>query len=124
MKFTPSIKRIIIREKRQQDEVPVTSPYEVSSKGKEGMPIPKPKKAKSMPSKAAIIVVRLVAPGEGTSANLMEVLGPKVTMLKKSYHSWKILEACIPPFDKEKVDKLELDRMVSKLFHILGQVVC
>ena len=34
----------------------------------------------------------------------------------------KILEAYIPPFDKEEVDKLELDWMVSKLFHILVQV--
>ena len=98
----------------------VTSPYEVSSKEKEAMPITEPKKTKSTPSEATIVVARLVAPGKGTSANLVTVLGPKVTMLRSAATTEKILEACIPPFDKEEVDKLELNRMVFKLFHILG----
>ena len=84
------------------------------------MPIPKPKKAKSTLSEAAIEVARPMAFEEGTSANPVAVLGPKVIMLRSAATTEKILEACIPPFDKEKVDKLELDRMVSKLIHILG----
>ena len=88
------------------------------------MPIPEPKKAKFMPSKAVIVVARPVALGKGTLVNPVPVLGPKVTMLRSVAIDEKILEACIPPFDKEEVDKLELDRMVSKLFHILGQVIC
>ena len=43
-------------------------------------------------------------------------------MLRNSATTEKILEACIPPFDKEEVDKLKLNRIVSKLFHIIGQV--
>ena len=64
-----------------------------------------------------------MALGEGTSANLVAALGPKVTMLKNSVIVEQILEACIPPFDKEEVDKLELDRIVSKLFYIIDQVI-
>ncbi|GFY94936.1 hypothetical protein Acr_10g0003210 [Actinidia rufa] len=45
----------------------------------------------------------------------------RVIMLRNAATAKKILEAYIPPFDKEEVDKLELDQMVSKLFHILGQ---
>ena len=122
MTSTQPTKGIIIREKRPRDDVPFTSPDEVSSKGKEVMPIPKPKKAKPMPSKTAIIATRPVAPREGTSTNPVATLGPKVTMLRNSSTANKILEACIPPFDKEEMDKLELDRMISKLFHIIGQV--
>ena len=67
------------------------------------------KKAKSTPSEVA----RPVAPREGIWANPVAALGPKVTMLRSAATTEKILKACIPPFDKEEVDKLELDRMVS-----------
>ncbi|GFZ09735.1 hypothetical protein Acr_21g0003340 [Actinidia rufa] len=52
---------------------------------------------------------------------LRPILLLKVTMLRSSATAEKLHEAVIPPFDKEEVDKLELDRMVSKLFHILSQ---
>ncbi|GFZ03495.1 hypothetical protein Acr_16g0001190 [Actinidia rufa] len=91
-------KGIIIREKHQRDE------------------------AKSMPNEAAIVAARPMAPREGTSVNPVAALGLRVTMLRSAATADKIPEACIPPFDKEKVDKLELNRMVSKLFHILGQL--
>ena len=64
----------------------------------------------------------MVDVGESTSTNPVVTLGPKVTMLRSSATAEKILEAVIPSFDMEEVDKLELDRMVSKLFHIIGQV--
>ena len=76
------------------------------------MPIPERKKAKSTPNEVATVVARSMALVEGILTTPMAALGPKVT-------AEKILEACIPPFDKE-VDKLELDRIVSKLFHILS----
>ncbi|GFZ18386.1 hypothetical protein Acr_27g0001250 [Actinidia rufa] len=84
------------------------------------------KKARSKTTaivEASIGVTRLVALRKGTSANLVAALGPKVTMLRSSTTVEKILEAIIRPFDKEEVDKLELDQMVSKFFHILGQAV-
>ena len=88
----------------------------MSYKGKEAMPIPEPKKAKPMPREMTIIATRPVAPREGTSVNHVAALEPKVTMLRNSAIIEKTLEACIPPFDKEEMDKLELDRMISKLF--------
>ena len=64
-----------------------------------------------------------VVPGEGTSANLVAALGLKVTILRSFATVEKLLEAVIPPFDKEKVEKLDLELVVFKLFHILGQVI-
>ena len=119
---TPPTKRINIREKCPIEDAPFTLPDKASSMGKEAMPIPEPNKAKPMPKETTIIATRPVAPREGTSVNPVAALGPKVTMLRNSSTAKKILEACIPPFDKEEVDKLELDRIVSKLFHIIGQV--
>ena len=115
-------KGIIIREKRSREDAPFTSLDEASSQGKKAMPIPEPKKGKPMPKETTIITMRPMAPGEGTLVNPMAALAPKVTLLKNSAIVEKILEACILPFYKEEVDKLELNRMVSKLFHIIGQV--
>ena len=64
-----------------------------------------------------------MVPGEGTSANPVAILGPKVTILRSSITVEKLFEAVIPPFDKEEVEKLEFNQVVSKLFHILGQVI-
>ncbi|GFZ09190.1 hypothetical protein Acr_20g0009980 [Actinidia rufa] len=48
---------------------------------------------------------------------------PKATMLRSSTTAEKLLESVIPPFDKEEVEKLDLDRVVSKFFHIIGQAI-
>ena len=81
----------------------------MSSKGKEAMPVPDCKKAKSTPNELVTVLARPAAPGESTSTNPMVALGPKFTMLRSAATVEKILEACIPPFNKEEV---------SKLFHI------
>ena len=59
---------------------------EMGSKGKEAMPLPEAKKkAKSTPREAAIMeITRPMALGEGTSANPVVALGPKVTMLRSA----------------------------------------
>ncbi|GFS38320.1 hypothetical protein Acr_00g0056790 [Actinidia rufa] len=67
-------------------------------------------------------VASKVATREDAFANLVVALGPKVTMLRSSATEKKILEAVIPSYDKVEMDKLELDKMVSKLFHILGEM--
>ena len=104
--------------------MPDISPSEAGSKGKEALPLPEAKKkARSMarPSEVAnMAVTRLVVPGEVTSANPIATLGPRVTILRCPATVEKLLEAVIPPFDKEEVEKLDLDRVVSKLFHILS----
>ncbi|GFY95337.1 hypothetical protein Acr_10g0007220 [Actinidia rufa] len=92
-------------------------------KGKEAMPIPEPKKAQATPNEVTIVAARPVAPREGTSVNPVAALGPRVNMFRSAATAKKILKTYIPQFDKEEVDKLELDWMVSKLFHILGQAV-
>ena len=61
--------------------------------------------------------------GEGTSANPVAALGPRAIMLRSSAMAKKLLKAVIPPFDKKEVEKLELDQVVSKFFHIIGQVI-
>ncbi|GFY97517.1 hypothetical protein Acr_12g0000580 [Actinidia rufa] len=104
---------------KARDEASLISLEDANSKGKEALPIPEPKKAKSKPNEAMIVV----APREGTSANPVAALGPQVTMQRSASTAKKILKACIPPIDKEEVDKLELDLMVFKLFHTLVQAV-
>ena len=126
VKSTPPTKGIVIREKCKRDDVPITSPQKASYKGKEAMSVPEHKKAKSksMPSELETVLARPASPGEGTSTNPMATLGPKVTILRSAALTKKILEAHITHFDKNEVDKLELDWMVSKFFHIFGQVIC
>ena len=44
-------------------------------------------------------------------------------MLENLAATEKLLEGVIPPFDREEVGKLDLDRAISKLFHGVGQVI-
>ena len=110
---TPDTKWIVIQEKCPRDEVPNVTSGKMSSKGKEVMPPPEAKKkARSMarPNEVAnMAVTRLVVPGEVTSANPIATLGPRVTILRCPATVEKLLEAVIPPFDKEEVEKLDLD---------------
>ena len=59
---------------------------------------------------------------EGTSVNPGTMLGPKASILRSPSVAEKILGGVIPPADKEKVDKLSLDQVVTKFFHVIGQV--
>ena len=79
------------------------------------MPSPDAKKAKSnkLASKETVWPKAL---GEGTLTKTGDVLGPGASMAEK------ILVGVILPADKEKVDKLSLDQVVTKFFHIVGQV--
>ena len=43
-------------------------------------------------------------------------------MLGSSSVVEKILGGVIPPSDKENVDKLTLDQVVTKFFHVVSQV--
>ena len=63
-----------------------------------------------------------VVAGEGTSANLVAALGLKATLLRSFAMIEKLLKSVIPLFKKEKVEKLDFDRVVFKFFHIIRQV--
>ena len=71
------------------------------------------------PRKAAISSATL---GEGTSASPGTALEPRASMLRSPSTEEKLLEGMIPPLDKEEVEKLDLDQVVSKFFHIVSQV--
>ncbi|GFZ19791.1 hypothetical protein Acr_28g0004960 [Actinidia rufa] len=58
---------------------------------------------------------------EGTSVNPGNALGPGVSMLGSASVAEKILSRVILPADKEKVNKLSLDQVVTTLFHIVDQ---
>ena len=62
------------------------------------------------------------APGEGTSANPGAILGPRASILGSPSMAKKLLGGVISPSDKEKEDKLSLDQVVTKFFHIVSQV--
>ena len=51
------------------------------------------------------------------------MLGPKASILGSPSVDEKILRGVIPPSNKGKVDKLTLDQAVTKLFHVIGQVL-
>ena len=120
-KSTSTTNGVFIREKHPRDEALDISPSEAGSKGKETMSVPKAKKAKSskLVSKEAL---RSTAPGEGTSTKPGGILRPKVSILGSPSVVEKILAGVILPADKEKVDKLSLNQMVTNFFHIIGHV--
>ncbi|GFY90863.1 hypothetical protein Acr_07g0010590 [Actinidia rufa] len=89
----PAAKEVVIREKHHRDKV-----HDIS-----------PPTSKRTP---------VMAPGEGTSAYPSDVLGLNASMLKNPK---KLFEGVIPPFDREEVGKLDLDRVISKLFYKHGR---
>ncbi|GFY85350.1 hypothetical protein Acr_04g0000880 [Actinidia rufa] len=98
---------------------------EAKSKGKKALPPPAAKKIKSATSHEPPVTKRAkpaLALVEGTSANPGAALGPKASMLWSAAVAKKILFGAILPVDKEKADKLSLDQVVTKFFHIVGQV--
>ena len=80
------------------------------SKGKKVMPPPEVKKTKS--NKGASRDPKWLDAGKGTSTKPGDVM-VSAAVVKK------ILARMILPVDREKVNKLSLDQVVSKLLHIL-----
>ena len=91
------------------------------SKGKETLLPFEVKKSKSS-KMVGRGTVRLVAPGEGTSKKLGEILGTRASVMASSSVVEKILVEVIVLTNKEKVDKLSLDPVATKFLHILGMV--
>ena len=112
--------RVVIGDKRPQEETLDIMPT------KQGKATSDPKQkatsSKSASKTAGKRKTPAVAPREGTSASFGIVLGPRAYMLGRPSVVEKLLGGMIPPLDKENVDKLNLDRAVTKFFHIIGQV--
>ncbi|GFZ10862.1 peptidoglycan-binding LysM domain-containing protein [Actinidia rufa] len=129
VKSTPVAKWVVIG---PRDEVPNISPSKKgksASDAKKKCPISLPEEKKKGSSVKALAKAKLssnkaaskAAVGEGTSANPGAVLGPKAFMLGNPTVAEKFLEGVIPPSNKEEVEKLDLDRAISRFFHGVGE---
>ncbi|GFZ12653.1 hypothetical protein Acr_23g0010380 [Actinidia rufa] len=95
------------------------------SKGKQVAQSPEPKKARIDTGASRAPAKPPIASGEGSSAHrtLGEALGPQASVMASAATAEKILAGVILPADKEKVDKLTFDQVVTKFLHALGQGV-
>ncbi|GFY92797.1 hypothetical protein Acr_08g0011930 [Actinidia rufa] len=120
---TSSNTGVVIREKRPRDEV--QNLVADNSKGKEASPPSEAKKAK--PSKAASrgvmppITPRGKSSKRPSSKKPSEVLGKVTSVYASPSVAEKIFSGVILPVDREKVNKLSLDQVVTKFFHVLDQ---
>ncbi|XP_057492800.1 uncharacterized protein LOC130778279 [Actinidia eriantha] len=113
----PPTKGVVIQEKRPRED-PAQKGESGSSKGKEAMPPPPPKKFKS---NRGAIHARGRASGAGTSSPAGDV-GSESIMSDASV-ARRLLTGVIPVSDQRKVDQLSENGLVAKSFHALGQVV-
>ncbi|GFS38925.1 hypothetical protein Acr_00g0060240 [Actinidia rufa] len=95
------------------------------SKGKQVAQSPEPKKARIDTGASGAPVRPPVASGAGSSAlqTLGEALGPQASVMASAATAEKILAGVILPADKEKVDRLTFDQVVTKFLHVVGQGV-
>ena len=77
---------------------------------------------KTISNKGASRDPKWPAAGEGTSTKPGGMLGPRASVMASAVMAEKILAGVILPADREKVDKLSLDEVVTKLLHVLIQV--
>ncbi|GFY97875.1 hypothetical protein Acr_12g0004160 [Actinidia rufa] len=61
--------------------------------------------------------------GKQEKRTLDETLGPQASVMASATTTEKILAGVILPADKEKVDRLTFDQVVTKFLHVLGQGV-
>ncbi|GFZ08155.1 hypothetical protein Acr_19g0010920 [Actinidia rufa] len=95
------------------------------SKGKQVAQPPESKKAKTDTGAFEAPARPPVASGEGSSVRraLGEALGPQASVMASAATAEKILAGVILPADKEKVDRLTFDQVVTKFIHAIGQGV-
>ncbi|GFZ20333.1 hypothetical protein Acr_28g0010380 [Actinidia rufa] len=100
-------------------------PLDDGSKGKQVAQLPEAKKARIDTGASRAPAKPLVASGAGSLAHrtLGEALGPQASVMASAATAEKILAGVILPADKEKVDKLTFDQVVTKFIHALGQGV-
>ncbi|GFZ16851.1 hypothetical protein Acr_26g0001210 [Actinidia rufa] len=119
---TSASKGIVISE---GSETTGKRPLDDGSKGKQVAQSLEPKKARTDTGVSGAPAKPPVASGAGSSAHrtLGEALGPQASVMASAATAEKILAGVILPADKEKVDKLTFDQVVTKFIHALGQGV-
>ncbi|GFZ21535.1 hypothetical protein Acr_29g0006970 [Actinidia rufa] len=123
---TPSSKSVVIFEASKTTSKKRT--LDDGSKGKQvalDHPLPEAKKIKAGSVAHAAPTRLSVIPGKGSLARLVpsEALGPQASVMASAFKAEKIMVGVILPADKEKVEKLTFDQVVTKFFHVLGQEV-
>ncbi|GFZ19529.1 hypothetical protein Acr_28g0002340 [Actinidia rufa] len=95
------------------------------SKGKQVAQLPELKKARIDTGASGAPARPTVALGAGSSARqiLGKALGPQASVMASAATAEKILAGVILPADKEKVDRLTFDQVVTKFLHVVGQGV-
>ncbi|GFS32729.1 hypothetical protein Acr_00g0024240 [Actinidia rufa] len=95
------------------------------SKGKQVAQSPEPKKARIDAGASGASARPPVISGAGSSARqvLSEALGPQASVMASAATAEKILAGVVLPADKEKVDRLTFDQVVTKFLHVVGQGV-
>ncbi|GFZ00877.1 hypothetical protein Acr_14g0005120 [Actinidia rufa] len=95
------------------------------SKGKQVAQSPEPKKARIDTGASGASARPPVTSGAGGSARqvLSEALGPQASVMASAATAEKILAGVVLPADKEKVDRLTFDQVVTKFLHVVGQEV-
>ena len=118
---------MVIQEKWHWNKALESSPTKKGkiddSKGKETMPPPTAKKTKSS-REAGRGSLQPIAPEEGTSASPRHLLGPRASVMARASMVEKIMaEVILPttPDDREKVKKLSLDQLITKVEKILAR---
>ncbi|GFS34707.1 hypothetical protein Acr_00g0035480 [Actinidia rufa] len=100
---------------RKDPRLLVKGPLDDGSKGKQVAQSPEPKKARIDTGASRAPAKPPVASGAGSSAHrtLGEALGPQASVMASAATAEKILAGVILPADKEKVDKLTFDQVVT-----------
>ncbi|GFZ14421.1 hypothetical protein Acr_24g0006110 [Actinidia rufa] len=112
----PPTKGVVIREKRTREGNPLIEIGEPdSSKGKEAVPPPPPKRFKS---NRGAINAKGRAGGAGTSSPGGDMGSESMSDASVAR---RLLTGVIPAFDKKEVDQLSENELVAKSFHALGQ---
>ncbi|GFY81587.1 hypothetical protein Acr_01g0013960 [Actinidia rufa] len=95
------------------------------SKGKQVAQLQESKKAKIDIGASEAPARPPIASGGGSSVRrtLGGSLGPQASVMASAATAEKILARVILPTDKEKVDRLTFDQVVTKFLHVLGQGV-
>ncbi|XP_057496274.1 uncharacterized protein LOC130781192 [Actinidia eriantha] len=98
---------------------------EDGSKGKQVAQAPEPKRAKIDTGSSEAPARPPIASGEGSSVKrtVAEALGPQASVMASAATAEKILAGVILPADKEKVERLSFDQVVTKFLHAVGQGV-
>ncbi|GFZ14574.1 hypothetical protein Acr_24g0007640 [Actinidia rufa] len=90
---------------------------------KKGSSSKTPVKSRAMSSMVASRSGTYFSPQGRNLTNPGAILGLKASMLENSTVVKKLFKGMIPPANKEEDEKMDLDREISKFFHIVGQAV-